>query len=374
MNNSKRILVVDDEPFNREIMTEFLCDEFSLVEIAVSGEECLNICRKALPDIILLDVNMPGLDGYQTCLKLKDIDDENQTSVIFVSAHGQAEDRIEGYKAGAVDYLVKPFEPEELLQKINRTLAYQDDVSDLRSSVASSNKVAFSAMTVSSELGEIIRIMEEMFLVTSYKELSAKYFEWSQSMELSSCIRIKTDNFELCLANNVSSTPIERELMELLASKERIFSFDSRTQFNAASVQILVKNMPKDDEVKYGRLIDTLPVILTGIDKCITRIYELNLKEQQQKHIQETIAEIRSISNHTSRTFEEMQKDILTVFNEFQSSLDWEIPRMGLEDDQEKLIMKLAEDCLGKSHKATDIGCGIKADLDKIILLLQDIS
>jgi len=200
MNTSKRILVVDDEPLNLEIMTEFLCDEFSLVEVAASGEECLNICRKELPDIILLDVNMPGLDGYQTCLKLKDIDHENETSVIFVSAHGQPEDRIEGYKAGAVDYLVKPFEPEELLQKINRTLSYQDDVSDLRTSVASSNKVAFSAMTVSSELGEIIRIMEEMFLVSGYEELSEKYFEWSQSMELNSCIRIKTENYEHCLA------------------------------------------------------------------------------------------------------------------------------------------------------------------------------
>jgi len=374
MNNSKRILVVDDEPLNREIMIEFLCDDFSQIEVVDSGEECLHFCRKELPDIILLDVNMPGLDGYQTCLQLKDVDYENKTSVIFVSAHGQAEDRIEGYKAGAVDYLVKPFEPDELLQKINRTLAYQDDVSDLKASVASSNKVAFSAMTVSSELGEIIRIMEEMFLVTGYAELCEKYFEWSQSMELNSCIRIKTDNVELCLANNVSSTPIECELMELLASKDRIFSFDSRTQFNAARVQILVKNMPKGDEAKYGRLIDTLPVILTGIDKCITRIYELNLKEQQQKHIRETIAEIRTISSHTSRTFEEMQHDILTVFNEFQASLDWEIPRMGLEDDQEKLIMKLADDCLGKSHKATDIGCGIKADLDKIILLLQEIS
>jgi len=374
MNTSKRILVVDDEPLNLEIMTEFLCDEFSLVEVAASGEECLNICRKELPDIILLDVNMPGLDGYQTCLKLKDIDHENETSVIFVSAHGQPEDRIEGYKAGAVDYLVKPFEPEELLQKINRTLSYQDDVSDLRTSVASSNKVAFSAMTVSSELGEIIRIMEEMFLVSGYEELSEKYFEWSQSMELNSCIRIKTENYEHCLANNVPSTPIERELMELLSSKGRIFSFDSRTQFNGASVQILIKNMPKDDEAKYGRLIDTLPVILTGIDKCITRIYELNLKEQQQKHILETIAEIRSISSHTSRTFEEMQNDILNVFNEFQGALDWEIPRMGLEDDQEKLIMKLADDCMEKSHKATDIGSGIRSDLNKIILLLQDIS
>jgi len=374
MNTSKRILVVDDELLNREIITEFLCDEFSQVAVAVSGEECLNICRKELPDIILMDVSMPGLDGYQTSLKLKDLDLENKMSVIFVSAHGQPEDRIEGYKAGAVDYIVKPFEPEELLQKINRTLTYQDDVDDLRSSVASSNKVAFSAMTVSSELGEIIRIMEEMFLVTGYKELSEKYFEWSQSMELSSCIRIKTENFEHCLANNVSSTPIERELMELLASKGRIFSFDSRTQFNGDRVQILVKNMPKGDEEKYGRLIDTLPVILTGIDKCITRIYELSLKEQQQKHIQETIAEIRTISSHTSRTFEEMQNDILNVFNEFQTSLDWEIPRMGLEDDQEKLIMKLADDCMGKSQRATDIGCGIRADLDKIILLLQDIS
>jgi len=374
MNTSKRILVVDDELLNREIITEFLCDEFSQVAVAVSGEECLDICSKALPDIILMDVNMPGLDGYQTSLKLKDLDLENKMSVIFVSAHGQPEDRIEGYKAGGVDYIVKPFEPEELLQKINRTLTYQDDVDDLRSSVASSNKVAFSAMTVSSELGEIIRIMEEMFLVTGYKELWEKYFEWSQSMELSSCIRIKTENFEHCLANNVSSTPIERELMELLASKGRIFSFDSRTQFNGDRVQILVKNMPKGDEEKYGRLIDTLPVILTGIDKCITRIYELSLKEQQQKHIQETIAEIRAISSHTSRTFEEMQNDILNVFNEFQTSLDWEVPRMGLEDDQEKLIMKLADDCMGKSQRATDIGCGIRADLDKIILLLQDIS
>ena len=132
--------------------------------------------------------------------------------------------------------------------------------------------------------------------------------------------------------------------------------------------------MPKIEEAKYGRIIDTLPVLLTGIDKCITRIYELNLKEQKQKHIQETIAEIRSISTQTSHTFEEMQNDILKVFNEFQTALDWEIPRMGLEDDQEKLIMKLASDCMEKSHKTTDVGSGVRADLNKIILLLQDIS
>jgi len=373
MNNFNRILVVDDEPLNLEIMTEFLCDEFSQVEVAVSGEECLKICSEELPEIILLDVNMPGLDGYQTCLKLKEIDHDNKTSVIFVSAHGQPEDRIEGYKAGGMDYIVKPFEPEELLQKITRTLKYKTEISDLKGSVTNSNKMAFSAMTVSSELGEIIRIMEEMFLVTRFEELADKYFQWSESMELNSCIRIKTENVEHCLSNNVPSTPIEKELMELLANKGRIFSFDSRSQFNGANVQILIKNMPKDEEEKYGRLIDTLPVILTGIDKCIMRIDDLKLKEKQQKYIHETIEEVRSLSTHTKFTFETMQSNILEVFREFQGSLDWEIPRMGLEDDQEKLIMKLAEDCLGKSQKATDIGCGIREDLDKIILLLKKI-
>jgi len=354
-------------------MIEILCDEFSQVEVAVSGEECLKICSEELPEIILLDVNMPGLDGYQTCLKLKEIDHDNKTSVIFVSAHGQPEDRIEGYKAGGMDYIVKPFEPEELLQKITRTLKYKTEISDLKGSVTSSNKMAFSAMTVSSELGEIIRIMEEMFLVTRFEELADKYFQWSESMELNSCIRIKTENVEHCLSNNVPSTPIEKELMELLANKGRIFSFDSRSQFNGANVQILIKNMPKDEEEKYGRLIDTLPVILTGIDKCIMRIDDLKLKEKQQKYIHETIEEVRSLSTHTKFTFETMQSNILEVFREFQGSLDWEIPRMGLEDDQEKLIMKLAEDCLGKSQKATDIGCGIREDLDKIILLLKKI-
>jgi len=122
MNNFNRILVVDDEPLNLEIMTEFLCDEFSQVEVAVSGEECLKICSEELPEIILLDVNMPGLDGYQTCLKLKEIDHDNKTSVIFVSAHGQPEDRIEGYKAGGMDYIVKPFEADELVLRLRNIL------------------------------------------------------------------------------------------------------------------------------------------------------------------------------------------------------------------------------------------------------------
>jgi len=374
MNDIAKILVVDDEPLNREIITEFLIDDFSDISVAIDGYECLEICRKQLPDIILLDVNMPGLDGLEVCSQIKEIDCENNTSVIFVSAFGQAENRIEGYKAGAIDYLVKPFEPEELLQKINRTLEYKTETNELKQSVTTSNEMAFTAMTISSELGEIIRIMEEMFLVTDYAALCEKFFQWSKGMELNSCIRIKTDNFESCMSNNVLSTPIERELMELLAKKKRIFSFETRAQFNGSQVQILIKNMPQEDDTKYGRLIDTLPVILTGLDKCVLRIYELNIKEKQRAKIDETINKIMSIFNFTSNTFDSMQDELQKVFSEFQASLDWEIPRMGLEEDQEHLIMKLSDECMNKSRKATDIGSVIRDDLQKIIQLLQDIT
>ena len=269
---------------------------------------------------------------------------------------------------------VKPFEPDELLQKINRTLSYKTEVSTLKESIAYSNKMAFTAMTVSSELGEVIRIMEEMFLASQFADLSEKFFQWSDNMELNSCIRIKASDFESCLSNKVPSTPIERELIEILATKGRIFSFDSRTQFNGSQVQILIKNMPTDDETKYGRLIDTLPVLLVGIDKCVARIYELNLKEQHQKNLEETIHKIKAISNTTSETFANMQQDIRQVFNEFQSKLDWEIPRMGLEEDQEKLIMKLSDDCMVKSRTATNVGIMIKDDLAEILRLLREVS
>jgi len=112
-----RILVVDDNETNRLILTEILADGFELY-VASSGEECLGIAVEVEPDLVLLDIMMPGIDGYETCRRLRQIPELRYTKVIMVSAKAMLSERLRGYEAGADDYVTKPFDDAEMLSKI----------------------------------------------------------------------------------------------------------------------------------------------------------------------------------------------------------------------------------------------------------------
>ncbi len=112
-----RVLGVDDNPRNLSILRKALGEEFQFTA-AASGEEALQAVNRNRPDVVLLDIMMPGMDGYETCRRLRARPDLSSTKILMVSAKGMTADRLEGYAAGADDYVVKPFEPAELLAKI----------------------------------------------------------------------------------------------------------------------------------------------------------------------------------------------------------------------------------------------------------------
>ena len=117
MPAAPKILIVDDNPLNTEILEELLEDYQH--ETASCGEEALVIAAMFQPDIILLDIMMPDLSGYEVCQILRKNPTLNRVKIIMVSAKGMLGERLEGYKAGADDYIVKPFDDDELLAKIN---------------------------------------------------------------------------------------------------------------------------------------------------------------------------------------------------------------------------------------------------------------
>jgi DNA-binding NarL/FixJ family response regulator len=115
MANKPKILVVDDEPGVRESIQMYLEDteEFEIF-VASNGEEGLTVAQQQLPDLIISDIMMPGVDGYGLLKQLREIDSLRNTPVIFLTARGMTSDRIEGYKSGVDAYIAKPFDPEEL--------------------------------------------------------------------------------------------------------------------------------------------------------------------------------------------------------------------------------------------------------------------
>ena len=114
----KKILVVDDSPTERHFMVELLTRNGYQVITAESGEEGIAKAKAEQPDLVLMDVVMPGLNGYQATRTLTRDEATKNIPVIVCTSKGQETDKIWGLRQGAVDYLVKPLNPEELLQRV----------------------------------------------------------------------------------------------------------------------------------------------------------------------------------------------------------------------------------------------------------------
>ncbi|MBW2582891.1 MAG: SpoIIE family protein phosphatase, partial [Deltaproteobacteria bacterium] len=124
-NNStatESILLVDDNPTNLQVLFQTLDGVGCKLLIAKNGEMAISIAGKALPDLILLDIMMPGIDGYEVCRQLKSNAATSDIPVIFLSALGDTEDKVKGLQLGAVDYITKPFQPDEVIARVNTHL------------------------------------------------------------------------------------------------------------------------------------------------------------------------------------------------------------------------------------------------------------
>ncbi len=117
-----RILVVDDEKRVRDLIS-FRLQVFGYeVMVADNGQEALTIASEQKPDLILLDVMMDGLDGYQVCSRLKRNNETRSIPVVMLTAKSEAKDVTRAFESGAVDYVVKPYDPTVLRQKVERNL------------------------------------------------------------------------------------------------------------------------------------------------------------------------------------------------------------------------------------------------------------
>lgn len=117
MNSRARILIVDDNAMNIDILRRILRKDYDL-DTATSGEECLAKMPSFKPQLVLLDIMMPGIKGYDVCREIKSSPLGRFVQVILVSGKGSAAERVQGYEAKADDYMVKPFDHEEMLSKV----------------------------------------------------------------------------------------------------------------------------------------------------------------------------------------------------------------------------------------------------------------
>ncbi len=139
---SAKILIVDDTPPNVDVLRNILSPEGYKISFAHSGERALKIVPHFLPDLILLDVNMPGLDGFATCERLKQNKETHDIPVIFVTARTEVDALAQAFKVGGVDFITKPIKELEVLSRVNTQISLQQSKAELKRQLVRNESIA----------------------------------------------------------------------------------------------------------------------------------------------------------------------------------------------------------------------------------------
>jgi len=120
---TSRILLIEDEPMNIQALSAILKEHGYQISVATSGQQAIDLLERIRPDLILLDIMMPGIDGFETCRRIKASTSWREIPLIFLTARTGTEDLVRGFEVGAVDYVAKPFNAHELLARVRTHLA-----------------------------------------------------------------------------------------------------------------------------------------------------------------------------------------------------------------------------------------------------------
>lgn len=151
------ILIVDDNQTNIAVLYDYLSQFDFLVLVAQNGESALEVVKEEKPDLILLDILMPGIDGFDVCKKLKELDEVKEIPVIFMSALSETVDKLRGFEVGAVDYITKPFQKEEVLARVTAHLTIRKQKVELQSEISERKKAQAELQQMNEHLEERVR-------------------------------------------------------------------------------------------------------------------------------------------------------------------------------------------------------------------------
>jgi CheY-like chemotaxis protein len=332
------VLTIDDDETTHNFVKKALGEDFC-IKTAMSGEEGLELAAEYHPDVILLDVAMPGLTGYQVCDRIVHDDALKVIPVVFLSSLSSTRDRMQGYEAGGTDFIVKPFEADALKAKLKVLVDKHALEVQLRSAASEAQKTAMLALTSTSELGQVIQFVESVASINNVDALAMQVLKTCNNMGLNCILFVDTGAEPGWYSPWESISPLEKEVITMLRFEQRINDFGARTVINYPLVSIMVKNMPNDDPERYGQIKDIVPAILTTANGKIEVMNSTDALRRQSVDLTQTFDKARDsltgLFERSQHYQHEVDQTLRGMFQELQTKL----PYMGLDEDQELYIV-----------------------------------
>lgn len=314
---AKLVLAIDDDKYVHHIIEESLAGFCKIIH-AKDGDEGLRLTNKYNPDIILLDIEMPGMSGYDVCKAIKHSESTQDIPVMFLSSKIELSDRVKGYSVGASDYITKPFNAEELIARIKVLYEYRQQCAKLKLDIAKANKTAEIAMTESGDMGRIMRYVGQSYHANNFQSLSEHFFAFFAPLNLDVVVVFWYQGTGVFYSQQSGVCPLEQELLEQHRQAQRFVDIGSSTIINYPKVSLLIKNMPVDNDALYGRYKDLFPHILEVTNEKVITMERSESSYEQAAQISTALQDI--VKQLTTQNIE--QNKSTKVFIEQLHELD----------------------------------------------------
>lgn len=299
------ILIVDDEPDNIRVLSNLLQQDYSPLA-ASNGQDALETAFSATPDLILLDILMPGMSGYEVCVRLKADPKTRDIPIIFITALEQADDETKGFESGAVDYITKPFSPTVVAARVRTHLELKKHRDKLKKKIRGLKKT----MDISVKHTDAVTVELEGKVEASIREIEERVRLISETIPVPVIISRMSDG-TILYTNEHASRALNFSVEELLEMKAAgLFENkkDNRAFRNCLDEEGRVDNfeirLMKKDNTAFWAALFSQPMEFKNQSCALTVIYDLS--EQKRKD-----EEIRRLNEELERSREREEKYLI---------------------------------------------------------------
>ena len=366
MTEKHSVLVVDDSEDYARLMQIGLAKTFD-VEIASSGAACLERVRTSVPDIILLDINMEEMNGFDTCRALRELPETRDVPIIFVSACEGIEERLQSYEAGGWDYLVKPVDLKELRKKLTVCLNWSKERDELSNRAAYAQSTAMTAMTTMGEIGAVLEFLKASFGCNGYEELARAVLNTLSQYGLVGSVQLRGAAGIVNLETGGHASELAVSVLNHLSKMSRIFEFRDRMVINYSHVTLLVNNMPMGDADKCGRLRDHLAMLAEGAESRVRALDVEQALREREARLEIALKDMYETLEWYENRQREVKGKSIAVMRELVDEIEDSFVSLGLTQGQEDFLLNRARQAMEKSFATHDETKGLDHRLMMII-------
>ena len=367
------IHIVDDDPLIQASLEAMLEDDYSL-ELIDSAEACLERIEDRRPGLILLDVTLPGMDGYALCKMLKERTDTQHIWISFVSAHDTLDARLAGYEAGGDDFIVKPFDVAEVKRKVAVTERHCKDEARSIEQTQSAEQLTELLMASMNDYMALISYLGKLAGVSTAAEVAEATLTLLQNNAVEGVVQVRLKSGDLTMKKEGIALPLETSIMNHVRTMERVFEFKKRSVFNFDRITIMINNMPLHDSEACGRIRDNMAIAAQGADARLAGIQAESDNLAKQSGIRDLLLRVAQSVSAIKTQQQTDQLEAADIAFRMQEDMAKSFVHLGLTTTQEHYLEDLVRGYANRLLEVMDRGVQTQQILERMNTDLQGLS